>query len=89
MEELAACYTFGMKTAISVPDEIFEDAEKLAARLGKSRSQLYAEAMAEYLTRHDPETITERLDEVLSSIAEPEDAFVTETTRTILEKIEL
>lgn len=88
MEELVACYTFGMKTAISVPDEIFEDAERLAARLGKSRSQLYAEAMAEYLTRHEPETITERLDEVLSSIAEPEDAFVTETTRTILEKIE-
>ncbi len=77
-----------MKTAISVPDEIFEDAERLAARLGKSRSQLYAEAMAEYLTRHDPETLTERLDEVLDSIAEPEDPFVTETTRTILENIE-
>ena len=77
-----------MKTAISVPDEIFEDAEALAARLGKSRSQLYAEAMAEYLTRHDPETITERMDRALDSIAEPEDPFVTKTTRTILEKIE-
>jgi len=77
-----------MKTAISVPDEIFEDAERLAARLGKSRSLLYAEAMAEYLTRHDPETLTERIDEALDSIAEPEDPFVTETTRTILEKIE-
>ena len=77
-----------MKTAISVPDEIFEDAERLAVRLGKSRSQLYAEAMAEYLTRHEPETVTERIDEVLDSIAEPEDPFVTETTRTILEKIE-
>lgn len=77
-----------MKTAISVPDEIFEDAERLAVRLGKSRSQLYAEAMAEYLTRHEPETVTERIDEVLGSIAEPEDPFVTETTRSILEKIE-
>ena len=82
------CYTRGMKTAISVPNEIFEDAERLAARLGKSRSQLYAEAMAEYLTRHDPETLTERLDAALDSIAEPEDPFVTATTRTVLEKIE-
>ena len=70
-----SCYTRGMKTAISVPDEIFEDAEALAARLGKSRSQLYAEAMAEYLARHDPETVTERMDRVLDSIAEPEDPF--------------
>jgi metal-responsive CopG/Arc/MetJ family transcriptional regulator len=77
-----------MKTAISVPDEIFEDADALAARLGKSRSQLYSEAMAEYLTRHDPETVTERMDRALNAIAEPEDPFVTETTRSILEKVE-
>jgi metal-responsive CopG/Arc/MetJ family transcriptional regulator len=77
-----------MKTAISVPDEIFEDAEALAARLGKSRSQLYAEAMAEYLTRHDPESVTERMDRALDAIAGSEDPFVTETTRSILEKIE-
>jgi len=77
-----------MKTAISVPDKIFEDADRLATRLGKSRSQLYAEAMAEYLTRHDPEATTDRLDEVLDSIAEPQDPFVTETTQLILEDVE-
>ena len=77
-----------MKTAISVPDEIFEDADRLAARLGKSRSQLYAEAMVEYLTRHDPATTTECLDEVLDSIAEPQDPFVTDTAQRILENIE-
>ncbi len=77
-----------MKTAISVPNEIFEDAERLAGRLGKSRSQLYSEAMAEYLVRHDPGSVTERLDEALDSIAEPEDPFVTATTSSILEKIE-
>lgn len=77
-----------MKTAISVPDEIFEDADRLATRLGKSRSQLYAEAMAEYLTRHDPATTTERLDEVLDSIAEPHDPFVTDVAQRILENVE-
>ena len=40
-----------MKTAVSVPDELFEAAERQAERTKKSRSQLYAEAIAEYLAR--------------------------------------
>ncbi|MCP3956835.1 MAG: hypothetical protein GY719_03175 [bacterium] len=51
-------HTLGMKTAISVPDHVFEDADRLAERLAKTRSQLYTEAMVEYLTRHDPDTVT-------------------------------
>lgn len=81
-------YTHGMKTAISVPDEIFEEADRLAERLGKTRSQLYTEAMAEFLTRHEPDTITQRLDDVLESLSEPEDQFVAETSRSILTKVE-
>ena len=77
-----------MKTAISVPDDVFEEADRLAQRLGKSRSQLYTEAMIEFLSRHDPHTITKRLNEVLDSISEPDDRFVTETSRSILEKVE-
>ncbi len=77
-----------MKTAISVPDHVFEDADRLAKRLAKTRSQLYTEAMVEYLTRHDPDTVTERLNVVLDTIAEPEDRFVTETSRSILEQVE-
>ena len=77
-----------MKMAISVPDDIFEEADRLAERLGKTRSQLYTEAMAEFLTRHDADTITERLDEVLESLSEPEDKFVTETSKSILTKVE-
>jgi predicted DNA-binding protein len=38
-------YTLNMKTAISLPDEVFESAEQLAKRLGKSRSELYALAI--------------------------------------------
>jgi metal-responsive CopG/Arc/MetJ family transcriptional regulator len=77
-----------MKTAISVPNDVFEEADRLAERLGKSRSQLYTEAMVEFLTRHDPDTITKRLNDVWDSISEPEDRFVTETSRSILEKVE-
>lgn len=77
-----------MKTAISVPDDVFERADRLAERLGKSRSQLYTEAMADYLVRHDPETVTEKLDEVLGELDPGEDRFVSETGRSILEQVE-
>ena len=59
-----------MKTAISLPDPLFEAAERLAQQLGKSRSQLYAEALRAYLERHRDEDITRRLNEVYD--AEPE-----------------
>ena len=60
----------GMKTAISLPDPLFEAAEQLARQLGKSRSQLYAEALREYLERRRDEDITRRLNEIYD--AEPE-----------------
>ena len=53
-----------MKTAVSIPDELFESAEGLARRLGMTRSELYAEALRDYLREHRGEGITERLDEV-------------------------
>ena len=43
-----------MKTAISIPDDVFEEAERLARRMGKSRSRLYQHALAEYVARHAP-----------------------------------
>ncbi len=59
-----------MKTAISVPDSLFEAGEELARRLGKSRSQLYTEALQAFLDQRRDERITERLNEIYD--AEPE-----------------
>jgi metal-responsive CopG/Arc/MetJ family transcriptional regulator len=53
-----------MKTAISLPDPLFEAADALAERLGVSRSQLFATALAEFLAKHQGRKITERLDAV-------------------------
>ena len=53
-----------MKTAISLPDELFECVDALAKRLGLSRSRLVAEALAEYVAKHRRSRITERLDAV-------------------------
>lgn len=55
-----------MKTAVSLPDEIFRVAENAARRLRVSRSQLYATAISEFLARHHSESITKRLDEIYS-----------------------
>jgi len=55
-----------MKTAISIPDKIFNEAEGLASRLGISRSQLYAKAVAEYTKQRKTVNITEKLNEVYS-----------------------
>lgn len=60
----------GMKTAVSLPDPLFEAADRLARQLGKSRSQLYAEALRAYLEKHRDNDITRRLNEVYA--AEPE-----------------
>jgi len=59
-----------MKTAISIPDPVFEAAERLARRLGKSRSQLYTEALQAYLDQRRDQSVTERLNEIYD--AEPE-----------------
>ncbi|MDX1393147.1 MAG: hypothetical protein R3195_02105 [Gemmatimonadota bacterium] len=53
-----------MKTAVSIPDSVFEAADDLAGRLGMSRSRLYATAVEEYLAKHVGEDITARLNQV-------------------------
>jgi len=77
-------YTNGMKTAVSVPDAIFERAEKLARRMRKSRSQLYSDALREYAARHDPAAVTAALDALYEGEDSGPDAFVRESARRTL-----
>ena len=53
-----------MKTAISIPDDVFEGAERTAEALGLSRSELYATAVREFIERYRSADVTERLDRV-------------------------
>lgn len=53
-----------MKTAVSIPDPVFHSAERLASRLGLSRSELYARALDNFVKTHDPNSVTARLNEV-------------------------
>jgi metal-responsive CopG/Arc/MetJ family transcriptional regulator len=56
-----------MKTAISLPDELHRSGDRLAKRLGLSRSELYARALAEFLAKHQQDRITHRLNAVYSA----------------------
>ena len=55
-----------MKTAISLPDDLFRVAEAAARRLRVSRSQLYATALSEFLDRNQNDTVIKRLNEIYS-----------------------
>ena len=59
--EVILWYYSGMKTAVSIPDELFETGEALSKRLRLSRSRLYATALAEFVAKHRGRKITERL----------------------------
>ena len=56
-----------MKTAISIPDKVFESAERLSKRLGQSRSQLYTQAINNYVIKHQKDDVTKKLDEIYKS----------------------
>ena len=77
-----------MKTAISIPDAVFEDAERLAKRLKRSRSALYSRAVSEYVARHTLDQVTAAMDEALASVDEPVDPFATKTARRTLRRTE-
>lgn len=87
-KEGASGYTFGMKTAISIPDEVFEGAERLARRTKKSRSRLFSDALKEYLERHAPEEVTEAMNQACAEAGDVPDAFVSTAARRTLKRTE-
>ena len=56
-----------MKTAISLPDSVFEQAEALAQHLGVSRSELYTKALQAYLKRYNRDQILLKLNQVYTT----------------------
>jgi metal-responsive CopG/Arc/MetJ family transcriptional regulator len=75
-----------MKTAISVPDDVFESAERLARRERRSRSEIYSTAVREYVARHSPDEITDALNRVVAEVGSSPEAFVVRAGTRILER---
>ena len=74
-----------MKTAVWIPNDLFERADELARRLGKAHSQVYREALAEYVFRREPRSVTSALDEVADALAPEADPWALEAGRQALE----
>jgi predicted transcriptional regulator len=77
-----------MKTAISIPDDVFEEAERLADRLQTSRSQLYTRALAEFVARHDDDRLAAAMNTVVDEVGPALDAFTREAARQTLRRVE-
>ena len=77
-----------MKTAVSIPDDVFEGAERLARRTKKSRSQLFSDAVKDYVARHAPEEVTDAMDRLCAEWGDPTDKFVSSAARRLLERSE-
>ena len=77
-----------MKTAISIPDDVFEGAERLARHTKKSRSRLFSDAVREYVARHAPDEVTEAMDRACADLGKSPDGFVSSAARRILERTE-
>ena len=50
-----------MKTAVSIPDDIFQKAEETARTLRMSRSELYAKAVEAFVKQYQADAVTATL----------------------------
>ena len=77
-----------MKAAVSIPDDVFEEADRLARQLKTSRSHLYSRALKEFLSRHAPDQVTDAMNRVVDEVGATADTARRRATRRILENTE-
>ncbi|HVP56222.1 MAG TPA: ribbon-helix-helix protein, CopG family [Candidatus Eisenbacteria bacterium] len=78
-----------MKTAVSIPDEVFQQAEQLAKRTKRSRSRIFSDALREYVARHSPDEVTEAINRACAQLkTQDEDRFAILAGRRTLERSE-
>ncbi len=77
-----------MKTALSIPDEVFKQGERLARRLHTSRSQLYARALADFVVQHEDDQITSSMNEVIREVGTEVDPFTRRAASQTLRQVE-
>ena len=77
--------TILMKLAVSIPDEIYAEAEAFAKGAQTSRSRLYSIALTEYLARHAPDLVTEAMDNVVAAVGQEDPSFRKQAARRVLE----
>jgi hypothetical protein len=77
-----------MKTAVEIPNHVFAEAERLAGRLGASRSGLYARALAEFLAKHGDHPVTAAMNAVVDRVGTKTETFTNAAARQALRRAE-
>ena len=77
-----------MKVAVSIPDDVFAEADALAKRLKRSRSEIYSRALGEFIGTHAPDRVTERMNDVVRDVGIEPDAVSVAAARRVLKKTE-
>jgi metal-responsive CopG/Arc/MetJ family transcriptional regulator len=77
-----------MKTAVSIPDDVFEKVERFARRTKRSRSEVFSTALREYIARHAPDEVTDAINRAVDEMGDQTDEFVAAAARRVLEKTE-
>lgn len=85
---LSIGHTKGMKVAVSIPDDVFAEAEALAKRLKSSRSEVYSRALGEFIGHHAPDRVTDLMNDVVRDVGPEPDAFSVAAGRQVLKKTE-
>ena len=77
-----------MKVAVSIPDDIFADAETLTRRLGTSRSDVYARALAAFVDEHEPDKVTKAMNAAVDAVGERASEFSTQAARRVFDRVD-
>lgn len=75
-----------MKTRVSIPDDVFAKAERLARSSMRSRGELFSAALSEYVARHDPDEVTQAMNRVCASVGDQTDEFIAVASRRVRER---
>ena len=82
------CYTSQMKAAVSIPDDLLVETEKIARRQKRPRSDVVRDALLEYLARHDAESITQALNRIYDTDGMAPDSVIAQINAQALQQVE-
>ncbi len=77
-----------MKTAVSIPDDVFDKVERFARRSKRSRSEVFSAALREYIARHAPDEVTDAINRVVDQVGDQKDELVAAAAHRVLENTE-
>lgn len=75
-----------MKVAVSIPEPLFQEAERVSRRMRLPRSQFYARALEAYVRDQSGEEITRRLNEIYARVSSKLDPSIEATSLEVLRR---